>query len=68
MIEDIFYYRHNNYGPQKNIECHQIKFHELTFLIDGKMSYYIDGEKYDMVSGDIVYKGLFNVWKNRPQN
>lgn len=55
MIEDIFYYRHNEYGPQKNIDSHQIKFHELTFLIDGKMYYYIDGEKYDMVSGDIIY-------------
>lgn len=55
MIEDIFYYRHNIYGPQKNIENHKIKFHELTFLIDGKMSYFIDGEKYDMVNGDIIY-------------
>lgn len=55
MIEDIFYYRHNRYGSQKNIDSHQIKFHELTFLIDGKMSYYVDGEKYDMVSGDIIY-------------
>ena len=55
MIEDIFYYRRCQYGPQKNIYNHQIKFHELTFLIDGKMSYYIDGEKYDMTSGDIIY-------------
>lgn len=55
MIQDIFYFRHNKYGPQKNIDSHEIKFHELTFLIDGKMSYYIDGEKYDMVSGDIIY-------------
>ena len=55
MIEDIFYYRHNIYGPHKNIDNHQIKFHELTFLIDGRMSYYIDGEKHDMSSGDIIY-------------
>ncbi len=55
MIEDIFYYRHNEYGPQKNIDNHQIKFHELTFLIDGKMFYYINGEKYEMTSGDIIY-------------
>ena len=55
MIDDIFYYRHNEYGPQKNIENHQIKFHELTFLIDGRMSYYVNGEKYDMESGDIIY-------------
>ena len=27
MIEDIFYYRHNKYGSQKNIDNHQIKFH-----------------------------------------
>lgn len=55
MIQDIFYFRHNKYGIQKNIDSHEIKFHELTFLIDGKMSYYINGEKYDMVSGDIIY-------------
>ena len=55
MIEDIFYYRHNNYGPQKNIDNHEIKFHELTFLIDGRLTYYIDGERYDMTNGDIVY-------------
>lgn len=55
MIEDIFYYTHNKCGIQRNIDRHQIKFHELTFLIDGKMTYYVNDEKYDMVSGDIIY-------------
>lgn len=55
MVEDIFYYTHNKYGTQVNIERHQIKFDELTFLIDGKMSYYVNDEKYEMISGDIIY-------------
>lgn len=55
MIEDVFYYTHNKYGLQRDIERHQIKFHELTFLLDGVMTYYINDEKFDMVSGDIIY-------------
>lgn len=55
MIEDIFYYTHNKYGVQINIDRHQIKFHELTFLYDGKMSYFINDVKYEMKSGDIIY-------------
>lgn len=55
MIEDVFYYTHNKGGLQRDIDRHQIKFHELTFLIDGMMTYYVNDEKYDMVSGDIIY-------------
>lgn len=55
MIEDVFYYTHNKQGPQRNIDRHQIKFHELTFLLDGKMTYFINDERFDMVGGDIIY-------------
>lgn len=55
MIEDIFYYTHNKHGVQRNIDRHQIKFHELTFLLDGKMTYYVNDERFDMTSGDIIY-------------
>jgi YesN/AraC family two-component response regulator len=55
MIEDIFYYTHNKFGIQRNIDRHQIKFHELTFLIEGEMTYYVNDEKIEMTSGDIVY-------------
>ncbi len=55
MVQDIFYYTHNKYETQRNIERHEIKFHELTFLIDGKMTYYVNDEKFDMVGGDIIY-------------
>lgn len=55
MIEGISYYTHNARKVQVNIERHQIKFHELTFLIDGKMTYYVDDVEYEMTSGDIIY-------------
>lgn len=55
MVEDIFYYAHNKFGIQRKIDVHQIKFHELTFLLDGKMTYYVNGEKYEMEKGDIIY-------------
>ncbi len=55
MIEDVFYYTHNKCGVQRNIDRHQIKFHELTFLLEGKMTYYVNDERYDMISGDIIY-------------
>ena len=55
MIEDVFYYTHNKCGIQRDIDRHQIKFHELTFLISGAMTYYVNDERYDMVSGDIIY-------------
>lgn len=56
MIEGIFYYTHNKKnGIQRNIENHQIKFHELTFLLEGKMIYTVDDVNYEMSSGDIIY-------------
>lgn len=55
MIEDITYYTHNRFGPQRGIERHEIRFHELTFLLEGRMNYYINDEKFPMLSGDIIY-------------
>ena len=55
VVEDIFYYTHNKFGPPVNIEKHQIKFHELNILLEGQMTYYINGERFDIKSGDILY-------------
>ena len=55
MIVDVTYYRHNKFSQQSNIERHTIKVHELTFLISGEMTYYVDDVRCDMSSGDIVY-------------
>ena len=55
MIEDVFYYNHNKYGPNIILQRYQINYHELTLLLDGKMIYYVNDEKYEMKSGDIIY-------------
>ena len=55
MINDITYYTHNKFFQQSPIERHTIRFHELTLLISGEMVYYVDGVRYDLCSGDIIY-------------
>ena len=55
MIEDVFYYNHNRFVNQIKIDRHQIRFHELTFLYEGYMVYYINDEKFEMHGGDIIY-------------
>ncbi len=55
MITDINYYAHNSFGAQRNIHRHEIKFHELTFLIEGEMTYFVNDEPHHMHSGDIIY-------------
>lgn len=55
MIGEITYFSHNKFATQKRIERHEIKFHKLTFLISGEMTYYVNDVKYTITTGDIVY-------------
>jgi len=55
MIGEITYFSHNKFASQKAIERHEIKFIELTFLISGEMTYYINDIKHTINTGDIVY-------------
>ena len=55
MIGEITYFSHNKFATQKRIERHEIKFNELTFLISGEMTYYVNDIKYAIASGDIIY-------------
>lgn len=55
MIGEITYFSHNKFAAQSRIERHEIKFNELTFLISGEMTYYVNDVKHSIMSGDIIY-------------
>ncbi len=55
MINEVTYFAHNKFASHKGIERHEIKFSELTFLLSGEMTYYVNGVKYAINSGDIIY-------------
>ncbi len=55
MIGEITYFSHNKFATQSRIERHEIKFNELTFLISGEMTYYVNDIKYPLFGGDIIY-------------
>jgi YesN/AraC family two-component response regulator len=55
MIGEITYFAHNKFATQSNIERHEIKFNELTFLISGEMTYYVNDIEHKIHSGDIIF-------------
>ena len=55
MISEITYFTHNKFAQHRRIERHEIKFNELTFLLSGDMTYYVNGTKHEISGGDIIY-------------
>lgn len=55
MVGEITYFSHNKFATQNRIERHEIKFNELTFLLSGEMTYYVNDTKCFVSSGDIIY-------------
>lgn len=65
MIE-IFYYNHNKFSVAPPLQKSMIHFHELTFLLQGKMVYVIDEQEVPLSSGDAIYVRPGSTRERRP--
>ena len=65
MIE-IFYYNHNKFSVAPHLQKSMIHFHELTFLLQGKMVYVIDEQEVPLSSGDAIYVRPGSTRERRP--
>lgn len=56
--------------PSWSIEKAQIRFHDLTLLIEGEVEYIIDGVSYKASAGDLIYVPIGSVREafTSPQN
>lgn len=41
--------------PEWEIIRHRIGFHDLTFVVSGESTYIVDGVKYELEAGDVIY-------------
>lgn len=51
----IFYYNNNNDQPMYALESVRLTFFELTFVLKGQMTYYVDGKKIELHAGDALF-------------
>ncbi|RUS45870.1 AraC family transcriptional regulator [Cohnella sp. AR92] len=47
--------------PDWEIIKQKIQFHDLTFVVEGKSTYYVNDVQYDVEAGDVIYIPLGNV-------
>lgn len=55
LVPNIFLFVERRCYPDWKIQKARISFHDLTFVVEGKANYYIDGVKYTVEAGDLVY-------------
>jgi YesN/AraC family two-component response regulator len=51
----IFYYNYNEKKPMHSLETVKVTFYELSFVLDGEMTYYINNKKVTLNKGDILF-------------
>lgn len=54
-LMEIFYYNNNNKKNISSLESTRITFYELTFVLKGKMIYYVNGKKIELHAGDALF-------------
>ncbi|MCM3633359.1 helix-turn-helix transcriptional regulator [Paenibacillus camelliae] len=55
LVPNIFLFNERKCFPDWIIAKRKNDFHDLTFVIDGKANYYINGVKYTVEAGDLLY-------------
>ena len=60
-IMRIFYYNNNNEKSMLPLELKRLTFFELTFVLKGKIIYYIDGKKIELHAGDALFVKLSRI-------
>ena len=51
----VFFYTHNKMGVCRDIPEAPIDFSELTILVKGELTYWVNGVAHHMTDGDIIY-------------
>ena len=51
----IFYYNHNQGKPMASLESVKITFYELSFILNGTMTYYVNKRKITLNKGDVLF-------------
>jgi len=55
LIPNVFLFVDRRSFPDWEIGRSTIDFHDLTFIVEGKSNYYINGEKFTVEAGDMLY-------------
>jgi len=55
MIPDVVFFVDRRCFPNWEIIKQTIDFHDLTFVVEGKSNYYVNGVKHTVEAGDVVY-------------
>lgn len=61
LVPNIFLFADRRCYPDWRIQKDTIDFHDLTFVVDGKANYFINGEKFTVEAGDMIYVPLGSV-------
>lgn len=60
-VPDIHYFVDRRCFPDWEIVKQTIDFHDLTFVVEGKSNYYVNGVQYTVEAGDMVFIPKGNV-------
>ncbi|HZK34648.1 MAG TPA: AraC family transcriptional regulator [Bacillota bacterium] len=55
FLPDIHYFIKRKATPSWQIKKDRINFHDLTYIYRGKAIYFVDGVRYELKEGDVIY-------------